>query len=63
MDLLIKIDDNFAWGIPMLILIMGTGILLTCRLSVVQFRRLGLALKYMIKSEADGEGEITSFGA
>ena len=62
MDFLLKVDD-IAWGVPMLILIMGTGLLLTCRLSVVQFRRLGLALKYMVKNEADGEGEITSFGA
>ena len=62
MDLLTKLDD-LAWGVPMLILIMGTGLLLTVRLGVLQFRKLGLALRYMVKNEKDGVGEVTSFGA
>lgn len=62
MDFLTKLD-NLAWGVPMLILIMGTGLLLTVRLGVLQFRKLGLALRYMVKNEKDGEGEVTSFGA
>ena len=48
MDFLTKLD-NLAWGVPMLILIMGTGLLLTVRLGVLQFRKLGLALRYMVK--------------
>ncbi|MDD6815192.1 MAG: amino acid carrier protein, partial [Firmicutes bacterium] len=55
--------DNIAWGVPMLCLIMGTGILLTVRLKGLQLRKLGLALKYMVKNEEDGEGEVSSFGA
>ena len=62
MDFLTKLD-NLAWGVPMLILIMGTGLLLTVRLGVLQFRKLGLALRYMVKNEKDGVGEVTSFGA
>ena len=62
MDFLTKLDD-LAWGVPMLILIMGTGLLLTVRLGVLQFRKLGLALRYMVKNEKDGVGEVTSFGA
>ena len=62
MDFLTKLDD-IAWGIPMLCLIMGGGLLLTIRLKGMQFKRLGLALKYMLKDEEDGEGEVTSFGA
>ena len=62
MDFLTKLDD-IAWGIPMLCLIMGGGLLLTIRLKGMQFKRLGLALKYMLKNEEDGEGEVTSFGA
>lgn len=61
-DLLVSIDD-VVWGVPMIILIMGTGLFLTARLGILQFRRLGLALRYMVKNEADGEGEVTSFGA
>lgn len=61
-DLLVSIDD-VVWGVPMIVLIMGTGIFLTIRLGVLQFRKLGTALKYMVKNEANGEGEVTSFGA
>lgn len=57
-----KIDD-FVWGVPLIVLIMGTGILLTCRVKLVQVRHLGKALRYMVGNESDGEGEVTSFGA
>ncbi|MDD5823964.1 MAG: sodium:alanine symporter family protein [Firmicutes bacterium] len=62
MDFLTVLDD-FAWGVPMLVLIVGGGLLLTIRLGGLQFRKLGLALKYMWKNEADGSGEVTSFAA
>lgn len=55
--------DGYVWGIPMLVLIMGTGLLLTIRTGCTQFRRLGKALKYMVHNEEDGEGEVTSFAA
>ena len=37
--------------------------MLTIRLRGIQVRHLGKALKYMVKNEEDGEGEVTSFGA
>ena len=46
--------DGIVWGIPLIVLIMGTGILLTCRLKVLQFRKLGKALKYMVHNEEGG---------
>lgn len=55
--------DGIVWGIPLIVLIMGTGILLTARLGLLQFRHLGLALKYMVKNEDDGVGEVSSFAA
>ena len=55
--------DGIVWGVPLIILIMGTGIYLTIRLGVLQFRKLGKALKYMVHNESDGIGEVTSFGA
>ena len=59
--------NSVVWGPPMLILLVGAGILLTCRTKGVQFRKLGYALKNTVgkvfkKSEA-GEGEITPFQA
>jgi AGCS family alanine or glycine:cation symporter len=46
-----------------MVLIIAGGVLLTARLGVLQVRKLPLALKWMVKNEEDGEGEITSFGA
>ena len=61
-EFLIKVD-NLVWGVPLIVLIMGTGILLTARLGVLQFRKLGKAFKYMVRNEEDGIGEVSSFGA
>ena len=55
--------DNFVWGVPLMILILAGGILLTIRLGVMQIRKLPLALKWMVKNEEGGEGEISSFSA
>ena len=55
--------DNFVWGVPLMVLILAGGILLTARLGLLQVRHLGKALKFMIKNEEDAHGEVTSFGA
>ena len=59
----IETFDGWLWGLPLILLIILGGIWLTIRLRGVQFHKLGLALKYMVKNEAGGEGEVTSFGA
>ncbi len=61
-DFLTKVDD-IVWGVPLMVLIMAGGLLLTVRLGLLQVRKLPLALKWMIKNEEDGEGEISSFSA
>ncbi len=61
-EIITKID-NLVWGVPLIVLIIGCGILLTVRLRGVQFRKLGLALKYMFSDEENGHGEVTSFAA
>lgn len=55
--------DSFVWGIPLMVLILSGGIWLTIRMNVLQIRKLPLALKWMVKNEEDGIGEVTSFGA
>lgn len=55
--------DNFVWGVPLMVLIMCGGLLLTVRLGLLQIRRLPLALKWMVKNEEEAEGEISSFAA
>ncbi len=59
---LVKLDD-FVWGVPLMVLILSGGILLTIRLGILQVRRLPLALKWMVKNEEEAEGEISSFAA
>ena len=59
----IETIDGWVWGIPLIVLIMACGIWLTIRVSALQIRHLGKALKFMVKNEEDGEGEVTSFGA
>lgn len=57
------VADGYVWGIPMIVLIMGTGILFSIRMGLLQFRKLGKALRYMVHNEEGGEGEVSSFGA
>ena len=59
----IKWVDDAVWGLPLIILILVTGIYLSVRLKGLQIRHLGKALKFMVKNEEDGRGEVTSFGA
>jgi len=68
MDIL-TIIDNFVWGPPMLIVLVGTGIFLTIRIGFPQFKHTGYAWKLVFsgmakkdKSEKN-EGEITPFQA
>lgn len=62
-EILGKIDD-FVWGVPLIVLIMLVGLILTCRSKGIQFRKLGLAFKYMFdRGESKEEGEVSSFGA
>ncbi|MGE4354174.1 MAG: alanine/glycine:cation symporter family protein [Oscillospiraceae bacterium] len=55
--------NNWVWGLPMIVLLMGCGVWLTMRVRLLQVRHLGKALKYMLKNEEGGRGEVTSFGA
>ncbi|MBR4626875.1 MAG: sodium:alanine symporter family protein [Ruminococcus sp.] len=61
-DIISRID-GYVWDLPLIILIMACGILLTFRLKFLQVRRLGKALKYMVRNEEDGSGEVSSFAA
>ncbi len=61
-DLLVKIDD-LVWGVPLIVLIISCGIWLTIRTGLLQVFHLGKALRFMVKNEGEGHGEVTSFGA
>lgn len=55
--------NSFVWGPPLLILLVGTGILLTVRLGFIQILKLPKAIKLIFKAENSGTGDISSFGA
>ena len=59
--------NGIAWGPWMLLLLVGTGVYLSCRVGFIQFRKFGYVMKNTLgkifqKTEA-GEGEITPFQA
>ena len=59
--------DNFVWGPVMLILLVGTGIVLTVKLKFRPGRNLGYALKSTLSKEARtkkrGDGDVSPFAA
>ncbi len=55
--------DSFVWGPPLLVLLVGTGIWLTLRLSLIQIFKLPLALKLIFSAKNDGSGDVSSFKA
>lgn len=57
-----KVND-FAWGWPLLVLLLGTGLLLTVRLGLIQIVKLPKALKLIFTAKNQGDGDINSFGA
>ena len=59
---LLKALDAFAWGPPLLILLVGTGIYLTIRLGLLQVTRLPKAFQ-LIFTKDKGHGDVSSFAA
>ena len=55
--------DSFIWGPPLLILLIGTGILLTARLRLLQISKLPRALKLIFTAKNQGDGDVDSFKA
>ncbi|MCH3914523.1 MAG: alanine:cation symporter family protein [Acidaminococcaceae bacterium] len=56
---------GYVWGIPLLVLLVGTGLYLTIRIKFLSFRRLGMGFKLAFlkndKAISEGEGDISNF--
>ena len=66
LDAIVGKIGAFAWGPPMLILLVGTGFWLTFKLRGLQFRKLGYALYLALikrKEDSDEPGDISHFQA
>ncbi|MCU9593594.1 sodium:alanine symporter family protein [Caldibacillus thermolactis] len=57
--------SDFVWGVPLIVLLVGTGIYLTFRLGFLQIRTLGYAFKLTFSPNQDhsSEGDISHFQA
>ena len=55
--------DSFLWGVPLITLLVGTGILLTVRLALIQVVHLPRALSLILRAKNKGAGDISSFKA
>ncbi|MBQ5754352.1 MAG: sodium:alanine symporter family protein, partial [Oscillospiraceae bacterium] len=60
-DFIVMIDD-MVWGVPLIVLIMAVGLLLTVCSKGIQFRCLGEGFRAMFK-KTEGDGEVSSFEA
>ena len=60
---LISTIDRYVWGIPLIVLILSCGLLLSVRVGFIQVHKLGKALRYMLSDEEEGSGEVSSFAA
>jgi len=64
-DEFLSMLSGIVWGPPLLILIVGTGLFLTIRISLFQFSHLGYALKLAFSKSQDqsSQGDISHFQA
>jgi len=62
-DAIIKQIDDIVWGVPLIVLILACGIMLTIRLRFLQLRKLGKGFKYMLRDDDSGHGDVSSFAA
>ena len=59
--------NSFVWGVPMLVLMVGTGLYLSFRTGFIQIFKFGFAMKNTIgkvlKKQKAGKGAVTPFQA
>jgi len=62
LDQLLESISAVVWGPPLLALLVGTHLFLTVRLRFIQ-RYLGTAIRLSLSRRAEGEGDVSQFGA
>ena len=64
MEAIITEINAWAWGVPMQVLLLGTGIFLTIGLGFLTWKRLGFAFRLLLGGfKGQGEGDIPPFRA
>ena len=59
---ILKQINDYVWGLPLICLLLGTGIYFTFKLRLIQLTKLKLAFKCIFKKH-EGEGDVSSFQA
>jgi len=62
-DAFLNSVDDIVWGIPTIVLILITGFIVTICTRGIQFRKLGLAFKLIMKKNENKKGELSGFAA
>ncbi len=65
MDAIVEVVDyidGLVWGVPMIVILLGSHIFLTIRTGFIQ-RKIPLAIKLSMTKDPDAEGDISQFGA
>ena len=62
-NLLTKIDE-LVWGLPLICLLLGTGIYFTCKLKLFAINEIEISVfMYFLKKQDNDEGDVSSFQA
>ena len=59
---IINVINDYIWGWPMIVLLLGTHIFLTFRLKVPQ-RKIWTAIKLSVKKDKESDGDVSQFSA
>ena len=63
LDAFLNSIDDIVWGIPTIVLILATGLLMTIACRGIQFTKSKLAFKSIFSNKGSGHGELTGFAA
>ncbi len=59
---LLSTVNGIVWGVPMVVLLFGTHLFLTCRLGFIQ-RHIGRMIRLSFAKDSTGQGDVSHFGA
>ncbi len=60
---LVDMVDGWVWGMPLITVILATGLLLTCLLRFKHLFNLKHAFQCLFRSEEDAHGDVSQFGS
>lgn len=58
----IKTSNEWIWGWPMILLLLGTHLFMTLRTGFIQ-RKIGTGIRLSVEKDPDAEGDVSQFGA